>query len=153
MKKISLYSLLILSAAILPGSCKKPADSSASTGPGGVPAPSIQAKLQSNGVVFHVRVPDGFHAYVDAGDDGNLIPVSFVWPDSLKPTPELKKAPAGVHDEEFSAKVLRGQADWQFSYGRPDELKGVTLKVRSQICDETSGICYRPTFQDVQIAL
>ena len=94
-----------------------------------------------------VQVPAGHHGYIDKGDDGFFIPLSFSFP-GLEETGivvEMTSAPLGVRDEEVRAQVLRGRADFVFRLAPPPPAAGTTASLRYQICNDVTGICYPPT--------
>ena len=117
----------------------------------------IKAQLQKEGQLkIDLRLPPNSHLYLDKGLRGNLIPVSFDWQSLLKKKPRLISAPQGKYDKEVEAKVLRDQGSFVFSFSENEteaqDIIGQTLKVRTQICNEVEGICYRPKWTDVQIS-
>jgi hypothetical protein len=150
---------IYLSALLFGSSCT---DGEGKSGPvSSVPKISVESGVdKSEGVVrFKVTVPPGHHAYTDAGDSGNLIPIQFFLENlsrelniPVSETPALVSEPAGSRDEEFKARVLRGSALFSFKTGLAGKFSGKTVSVRSQICDERSGICYRPETIQVSIA-
>jgi len=105
--------------------------------PAARPAIQVKALNTQAGIQLEVLVPPGHHAYLDAGKEGNLIPVSFRWDGSA---PNLTLAPLGEFDEQVRATVLRGRGQWQFEKGA-----ATAVTVRSQICDEKIGLCYPPS--------
>ncbi|MBL8018206.1 MAG: hypothetical protein JNM27_00955 [Leptospirales bacterium] len=112
------------------------------------------ALLNDQSLTISVQVPAGHHAYLDAGKEGSFIPISFQWDELLKETglpvaPKMKTAPTGEPEAESGARVLRGKGDFVFE-GNP-KLAGQKVQVRSQICDDVKGICYRPSLQSVEI--
>lgn len=127
-------------------------DASNERAAGDVPAAAFAARVLGDGQVeINVNVPSRHHAYLDAGEYGNLIPLAFDW-QGLTPEPKITAAPTGEHDEEVKARVLRGNGRFVFQFAPPaPDLQGRTIKVRSQICDEDKGICYRPTWTDVSL--
>ncbi len=146
--------LIILMTAFAAISCGK---STEQTKPA-IPSARISATSnQDEGkVIFNVVVPGGHHAYLNRGTEENLIPVSFFWDDLvqsgiLSGEPALVSKPQGVYDKEFEAQVLRGQGQFEFKIPSVSKLIGKTLRVRSQVCDETRGICYRPVTENILI--
>lgn len=135
-----------------PLKCKPKSPSSAFAG-----GLEIKAQLKNKEQIkIDLKLPPNSHLYLDKGGRGNLIPVSFDWQDILKKGPQLLSAPQGEYDKEVEAKVLRGQGSFVFSFSKnrvePQELVGKILKVRTQVCNERDGICYRPTWTRVQIS-
>ncbi|MCE9598444.1 MAG: hypothetical protein K8S54_10790 [Spirochaetia bacterium] len=114
-----------------------------------------EAVLRAKTLTISVQVPAGHHAYLDPGKDGTFIPISFQWDELLKEigltkAPGMKTGPSGEPEAESGAKVLRGKGDFVFE-GELDKLAGKTIQIRSQICDDVKGICYRPSIQAVEI--
>ncbi|MCB1325137.1 MAG: hypothetical protein KDK35_07925 [Leptospiraceae bacterium] len=101
-----------------------------------------------------VDIPPGHHAYLDSGDRGNLVPISFDWSavsEVLPATPSLEQVPEGDRDEDVGARVLRGQSRFVFAVPDAQALKGSQIQVTSQICDEEVGLCYRPEQNELTI--
>lgn len=143
----------LLGAALLATAACDGESKAGARGPGDVPAAAISGRVLENGQAeIRVDVPSRHHAYLDAGEFGNLIPVGFDW-QGLSPEPQAVSAPEGVRDDEVKAQVLRGQGSFVFAAGGEGapEFAGRSLRVRSQICDEDKGICYRPTWTDVTL--
>ena len=141
---------MVLFFSLMMGSCGGKT-SSDSTGEMDLPSAKVEAGILSDGISFRVEIPTGHHAYVDSGSQGNLVPISFIFDESVQPVPQLRSAPTGEYDKEFEANVLRGNGIWEFSFPNPEAMKDKVVQVRSQICDEQTGICYRPTFQKLTI--
>ncbi|MCR9144662.1 MAG: protein-disulfide reductase DsbD N-terminal domain-containing protein [bacterium] len=147
---------LLLATLIAMGAatCDDAPESRASAGgPGDVPAALISGRTLDDGrAAINVDVPSRHHAYLDAGKHGNLIPIGFDW-QGLSPEPEQVTAPVGERDEDVQAQVLRGSGTYVFKAGGENAppFAGRSLRVRSQICDEDKGICYRPTWTDVKL--
>ena len=119
--------------------------------------PSVVAEVVAGSLVrsteelsfrIAVEVPAGHHGYIDKGDDGFFIPLSFSFP-GLEETGivvEMTSAPLGVRDEKVRAQVLRGRADFVFRLApAPPPAAGTTASLRYQICNDVTGICYPPT--------
>ncbi len=155
--RFTAFSVLLSFVAVISACSDGPSES----GPSKMSLPRISVKSglnQETGTIrFQVNVPQGHHAYTDTGDSGNLIPVTFQWENLHKETglnlslPELVTDPPGSRDEEFQARVLRGSGTFEFKAEDVQKYSGKTLSVRSQICDEKTGICYRP--ETVQVTL
>ena len=121
----------------------------------------IKARLQDQAQLkIDLNLAPHLHLYLDKGDRGNLIPVSFDWQSLLtkgflKRAPKLISAPKGEYDKDMEAKVLRAQGSFLFSLSEndtsPQGVAGQTLRIRTQLCNELDGICYRPEWTDVQI--
>lgn len=121
------------------------------------PKASISAyQASENEVRFLIQVPAGHHAYLDKGDDDVLIPVTFYWDDlvksgEIKKVPELKEGPRGERDEDVGARVLRGTGTFIFTGESLSQTGGKSIRIRTQICDEEKGMCYRPVTAKVLI--
>ncbi len=117
--------------------------------------PAVSAFLKSDKLTIAVTVPANHHAYLDAGKEGVYIPIAVDWKDAISrkligATPRSVAAPEGIQDKEIGASLLRGKGDFVYE-GSFDKLAGQSLKVRSQICDDIKGVCYRPTTQEIQV--
>lgn len=150
---IGVFSLIF---SIFASSCSE--ESAANTP--SVPSAVVTASTapQNDRLIFKVTVPHGHHAYLNSGDEGNLIPVTFFWESLiengvLRGKPMQISSPKGVRDEEVQALVLRGTGAYEFQIVKTaaEKLKGLSLKVRTQVCDESRGICYRPRTDEVMI--
>jgi Disulphide bond corrector protein DsbC len=115
------------------------------------PHPEVSARvLGETGLEVLVAVPPGHHAYLDRGDMESLIPISFDWaPTGASPT--LSASPAGERDETVGATVLRGAGRFVFESAASETLRGKSVRVQSQICNEEKGVCYRPTIQEIEL--
>lgn len=115
----------------------------------GVPSPTISANLAGSQLNVEVSVPAGHHAYLDSGKEGNLIPVTF---DFTNLGTELKEVsrPQGTVEEISGAKILKGNGVFVFESESSLDSDS-SFRVRTQICDDTSGICYRPQWHDVSL--
>ena len=116
---------------------------------------SSEMVLTKTGALLRVHVPANHHAYLDKGPSGAFIPVSVDWESLVKTgaiskAPALLRGPAGTLDAESGAKVLRGTGEFEYT-GSLAELSGQSVQVRTQICDDLKGICYRPKTQTVTI--
>ncbi len=111
--------------------------------------------LTKAGAVLRVRVPASHHAYLDKGPAGAFIPIAPDW-DSLvkagriKSAPALSRSPGGTLDKDSGAMVLRGTGEFEYT-GNLTDLAGETIQVRTQVCDDIKGICYRPKTENVTI--
>ncbi len=102
-----------------------------------------------------VEVPAGHHGYIDKGDDGFLIPLSFSFPE-LEETGvvEMTSAPRGVRDNKVRAQVLRGRGDFAFRLvPAPPPAADATAGLRYQICNDLTGICYPPGMLRIPVAV
>jgi thiol:disulfide interchange protein DsbD len=97
-----------------------------------------------------VQVPPDHHGYLDRGDEGLLIPLTFNFESletqSVRVT-EIAR-PQGSRDEQAHATVLRGEGEFVFrldptAASLPTQGEFPTL-VRYQICNDVTNICYPP---------
>ena len=100
-----------------------------------------------------VEIPADHHGYLDAGDEGLLIPLAFTF-DSPGITVKEISRPAGERDEQAHAKVLRGQGEFAFHLTLADAApKTPRAELRYQICNDITNICYPPRTMDVPLQL
>ena len=123
-----------------------------------VPQPEITLGAgQRTELKVNVRVPPDHHGYLDAGDDGLLIPIGFAYQEVTALGIGLTPAtgPSGERDEKFKARVLRGDGQFVFSVdGSQASLTKTTtakVSVRSQICNDKTEVCYPPVTDDVTV--
>lgn len=152
--EFALTLLFFLGAALQCGGKK------ATTDELGSPRPPIEAEVRAvirkdNTALIAVSIPPDHHAYLDAGKDGVLIPIAFLWEElvksgALRQAPKAISVPKGVSDEEVGARVLRGQG--RFVFGPVDAaLSRKTLRIRTQMCNDRTRICYPPSTQGVPL--
>lgn len=147
---LTLAALLVLGAA-----CGDDPGAPASSGFNDVPDVTLSGRILTDRqqIEIEVAVPNRHHAYLDSGIHENLIPIAFEW--QGEPAPELATAPSGEQDDEVKARVLRGTGRFVFAAGADQiaALQGANpaVRVRSQICDEDKGICYRPTWNALKL--
>ncbi len=121
--------------------------------------PEITANLENDKINIKIQIPRDHHAYLDSGKDNNLIPIQFDWNEFLQKKilpkePNLIVSPEGEWDTEVQATVLRNTGMYEFQIDKnlnKDKLKEAYLKIKIQICNEISGICYRPQIYEVKI--
>ncbi len=120
-----------------------------------VVAGSVQRSTEELSFRIAVEVPEGHHGYVDKGDDGFFIPFSFSFP-GLEETGvvvEMTNSPGGVRDKKVRAQVLRGHADFAFRLvPAPKPATSTTARLRYQICNDVTGICYPPMVLSTPVA-
>jgi hypothetical protein len=119
-----------------------------------VVAGSLERSTEALSFRIAVEVPAGHHGYIDQGDDGFLIPFSFSFPE-LEETGvvEMTTAPRGVRDDKIRAQVLRGHGDFAFRLvPAPRPAAGATARLRYQICNDVTGICYPPAVLRIPVA-
>ena len=104
-----------------------------------------------------VQIPPNHHGYLDTGDEGFFIPLSFAFPSLEEQGAQVFMVchPGGERDEVVHATVLRGRGDFAFGIeaapptSKPAETLPMTL--RYQICNDVTKICYPP--QEVALSL
>ena len=131
-------------------------------GPG---RPSVSAEVVPGSIVrradalslrISVEVPREHHGYIDKGDDGFFIPLSFSFPDfeGTDIVVEMTGAPAGTRDDGVRAQVLRGRGEFGFLLVPPPESDtDATAILRYQICDDVTERCYPPARLTIPIGL
>ena len=104
-----------------------------------------------------VRVPPDHHGYLDKGDEGLLIPLSFTFA-SLEAQGArviMLSSPPGERDDTYHATVLRGKGHFLFrvhtEQGTFPTEKPFSATVRYQICNDVTSICYPPRQTDVAL--
>jgi len=113
------------------------------------------AKDVSGATLAHivVDIPADHHGYLDSGDEGLLIPLAFTFDHPGIEAQEISR-PQGTRDEQAHAKVLRGQGEFAFrlvlSGTVPDTPQA---KLRYQICNDITNICYPPRTVQVPLQL
>jgi len=118
------------------------------------PDAKIVANIENNKIKVIVQIPSDHHAYLDKGKDGMLIPITFDWSDLFTNEPQIISKPEGVFDKDVQATVLRNEGIFEFLLPENISKENITnkiLKVRVQICNETTGICYRPKIYEVRL--
>ena len=116
-----------------------------------IPEARIEGKIDGDLVRISVRIPEQHHAYLDKGKDGRLIPISFDWENTADQpaAPKLQSIPKGNFDDIVEATVLRGDGEFVFEVKKASGFAGKVIKVKSQICNEVKGVCYRPKIENV----
>ena len=104
-----------------------------------------------------VEIPPNHHGYLDAGDDGLLIPLAFTFPALVERGVQIVilSHPAGVRDVQVRATVLRGAGEFVFRL----DTQGATLStadplpalLRYQICHDVTKVCYPPQDREVPL--
>ena len=155
----STFTLVFISVLIAAGCLSIPGCDRAATPSQDVAdeRPHAQFVAQQAGpdqIQITVEIPPGHHAYLDSGDRGNLVPISFDWSavsEILPAGPTMEHMPDGARDEDVGARVVRGQSRFVFHVPDAQALQGTRIQVTSQICDEEIGLCYRPEQNDLTI--
>lgn len=126
--------------------------------------PEVQVALvgreaqRDNGEIIRlvVEIPPHHHGYLDTGDEGFFIPLSFTFPSLTEQGVQavMESHPAGERDEVVRATILRGRGEFVFRLAAPHTVvttATLPLLFRYQICNDLTRICYPP--QEVAIAL
>ncbi len=124
--------------------------------------PDVRAWSESSGVeqdasgatIAHitVEIPADHHGYLDAGDEGLLIPLAFTFDQGIE-AQEIAR-PKGTQDEQAHATVLRGKGDFIFRLNPSGALSpSPHAKLRYQICNDVTNICYPPRTVQVPLQL
>ncbi len=152
--RAALTGLMLAALLGLSAGCNDDSSAPASSGFNDVPDVTLTGRVLADRqqIEIEVDVPSRHHAYLDSGKYENLIPIAFDWQAG---SPELTTAPAGEQDDDVNAKVLRGKGRFVFAV-QADQIAALTdaspaVRVRSQICDEDKGICYRPTWNELKL--
>lgn len=104
-----------------------------------------------------VQIPPNHHGYLDKGDEGFFIPLSFAFPSLEEQGAQVVMVshPVGERDEAVHATVLRGSGEFAFRIEAipPASTATETLPMtfRYQICNDVTKICYPP--QEIAISL
>lgn len=112
---------------------------------------------QENLLGIGVQIPADHHGYLDTGDEGFYIPLSFSFPTLEGPNSRLllHTRPTGIRDEVAHATILRGYGAFYFQVDAPtrplSQGKPLPARFRYQICNDITKICYPP--QEVELQL
>ena len=104
-----------------------------------------------------VLIPPNHHGYLDTGDEGLFIPLTFAFPSLEEQGAQvvMLSHPLGVRDEIVHATVLRGSGEFTFRVTTnriaAPPLRTLPLTFRYQICNDVTKLCYPP--QDLTLAL
>lgn len=100
-----------------------------------------------------VEIPADHHGYLDSGDEGLLIPLAFTFDTPGIEAQELSRPP-GTRDEQAHATVLRGQGEFAFRLALSGAAPNAPYtKLRYQICNDVTNICYPPRTVQVPLQL
>lgn len=104
-----------------------------------------------------VEVPARHHGYLDQGDSGWLIPLTFSFSalEERGVKVSLVSRPAGIREERWRATVLRERGEFMFRMqGTGARLPAGTVvpaSLRYQICDEVANFCYPPRAVEIPL--
>ncbi len=106
-----------------------------------------------------VQVPPDHHGYLDKGDEGLLIPLTFHFKPLEAKGIQVSEVdrPLGTRDNKSHATVLRGDGEFLFHLTPPaggfPTTGNFPVSVRYQICNDVTNICYPPRTIDVALQL
>ena len=104
-----------------------------------------------------VQIPPNHHGYLDAGEEGFFIPLSFAFPSLEEQGAQVVVVlhPAGAKDNVVHATVLRGTGEFVFRIeSTPAVLKAAAtlpMTFRYQICNDVTKICYPPQERTISL--
>jgi thioredoxin:protein disulfide reductase len=104
-----------------------------------------------------VQIPAHHHGYLDTGDEGFFIPLTFAFPSLEEQGAQvvMLSHPVGERDEIVHATVLRGSGEFTFrvkTTRMPSPSVGaLPLTFRYQICNDVTKLCYPP--QELTVSL
>jgi len=104
-----------------------------------------------------VQLPANHHGYLDTGDEGLFIPLTFAFPSLEEHGAQvvMLSHPVGERDEMVHAIVLRGSGEFTFrvktTRTASPSVGMLPLTLRYQICNDVTKICYPP--QQLSISL
>jgi len=104
-----------------------------------------------------VQIPPDYHGYLDTGDEGFFIPLSFTFPGLEEQGAQavMVSRPVGERDEVVHATVLRGSGEFAFRIEAIPTAAmtaaALPMTLRYQICHDVTKICYPP--QEVAVPL
>lgn len=123
-----------------------------------VSGPYLQSSKDAAGEFsIRVTIPKDHHAYLNSGDKGFFIPLSFdfsgVESAGYKVLSVL--SPKGMYDKEFEATVLRGEGEFKFSIHRVKGREFIIppIKAKSQICNDITKICFLPQTDEIALII
>jgi len=105
-----------------------------------------------------VQLPANHHGYLDAGDEGLFIPLTFAFPNLEEQGAQvvMLSHPIGERDATVHATVLRGSGEFAFRIQttRMAAPLGQTLPLtlRYQICNDITKLCYPPQALTVSLS-
>ena len=127
------------------------------------PAPQVwllaKTSLDSTSTLrLAVQMPAEHHGYLDTGDEGFYIPLSFSFPalETRGVHMILRTRPQGTRDEIVHATVLRGYGEFVFQVEgqttEPQTNSPLGVLFRYQICNDVTKICYPPQELGLQLS-
>ena len=104
-----------------------------------------------------VQLPANHHGYLDTGDEGLFIPLTFAFPGLEEQGAQvvMLSHPVGERDEMVHATVLRGSGEFTFrvktTHMTSPSVGTLPLTLRYQICNDVTKLCYPP--QELTVSL
>src|SRR5882672_338617 len=104
-----------------------------------------------------VRLPANHHGYLDTGDEGLFIPLTFAFPSLEGQGAEvvMLSHPVGERDEMVHDTVLRGSGEFTLRVKTTrmasPSVGTLPLTLRYQICNDVTKLCYPP--QELTVSL
>jgi thiol:disulfide interchange protein DsbD len=105
-----------------------------------------------------VQLPANHHGYLDTGDEGLFIPLTFAFPslEAQGAQVVMLSHPIGERDEIVHATVLRGRGEFTFRVKTiqmaSPSVGTLPLTFRYQICNDLTKLCYPPQELTVSLA-
>jgi|GEM_PF-262678 len=105
-----------------------------------------------------VVIPERHHGYLDAGEEGFLIPVTFDFSrlEEAGLSFDLAEKPEGSLDAELKANSFHGEGRFVFQGSVSDTAKDGPLpdfKIRFQLCNDETKQCFAPAETNLAIPL
>src|SRR5262249_46664799 len=97
-----------------------------------------------------VVIPPNHHGYLDTGEDGLFIPLTFSFSslEEQRAHIVMQSHPTGERDETVHATVLRGSGEFTFRIEATQtaslSVEKLSLTFRYQICNDMTKLCYPP---------
>ena len=104
-----------------------------------------------------VKLPANHHGYLDIGDEGLFIPLTFAFPSLEEQGAQvvMLSHPVGERDEIVHATVLRGSGEFVFRVQTTrvasPSVRTLPLTLGYQICNDVTKLCYPP--QELTVSL
>jgi thiol:disulfide interchange protein DsbD len=113
----------------------------------------------SGTVRIAVEIPPDHHGYLDRGDEGYFVPLTFTFSSLVERGARVVPIahPTGIRDDQVHATILRGQGEFVFRFESltAEQLPKTSLPatLQYQICNDITNICYPPRTTEVPINL
>ncbi len=132
-------------------------------------APDVRAWLVGDAVYLDrtgagtfriaVYVPPDHHGYLDTGDEGLYIPLTFTFApiEARGGRVVMLSRPEGTRDDQAGATVLRGEGAFVFRLETDSTAlstgRVVPATLRAQICNDITNICYPPRITAIPLRI